>query len=257
MRWPASGPGCWGGSPPLLLTSRVRKLLRKCRIRFRMKRSRSKRRWARFALPTLRARALHPGPSHLRLFLVARDLVLLDHRQADVVEAVEQAVLAEGIDFELHYAAVRPANFLPLEIDRERRVGAALGIIEQLLEIVRRNLDRQNAVLETVIVENITERGRDHGTDAEIEQRPGRMLARGAAAEIVVRHENLGITIGRLVEHKVRVLAAVVVVALLGEQALAKSGALDGLQIIFRDDHIGVDIDHLQRRRDAFELGEF
>src|SRR5436190_11216415 len=42
MRWPASGPGCWGGSPPLLLTSRVRKLLRKCRIRFRMKRSRSR-----------------------------------------------------------------------------------------------------------------------------------------------------------------------------------------------------------------------
>src|SRR5262245_62105664 len=99
--------------------------------------------------------ALHPRPRRGSLLFVARDLVLLDHRQADVVEAVEQAVLAERIDLELHLAAVRPADFLRLEIDGERRVGAALGIVEQLLQILRRNLDRQNAVLETVVVENV------------------------------------------------------------------------------------------------------
>src|SRR5256885_5711119 len=46
----------------------------------------------------------HPRPCGGHLLLVARDLVLLDHGQADVVEAVEQAMLAERIDLELHLA---------------------------------------------------------------------------------------------------------------------------------------------------------
>src|ERR1043165_4221722 len=95
---------------------------------------------------TTAALASHPGPRGGRLLLVARDLVLLDHRETDVVEAVEQAVLAERVDLELHLAAIRSADFLGLEIDRERRVRAALGVVEQLLEILRRHLDRQNAV---------------------------------------------------------------------------------------------------------------
>src|SRR6202007_1265906 len=59
-----------------------------------------------------------------------------------------------------------------------------------------------------------------------------------------------------VVEDEIRVLAAVVLVALLGEKPLAKAGALDGLQVLFWDDHVGVDIDDLQRRRDAFQRGE-
>ena len=68
------------------------------------------------------------------------------------------------------------------------------------------------------------------------------MLARGAAAEIVAGDQNLRLAIGRLVEHEIGVLAAV--------------GALDRLQILLGDDHVGVDVDHLQRRSDAFEHGE-
>src|SRR5205823_14950118 len=49
---------------------------------------------------------LRPSPGGLRLLLEALDLVLLDHRQADVVEAVEQAMLAVGVDLELDHAAV-------------------------------------------------------------------------------------------------------------------------------------------------------
>src|SRR3954471_2584794 len=82
----------------------------------------------------------HPRPCGGHFLLIARDLVLLDHRQADVVEAVEQAMLAERIDLELHLAAVRPADFLVLEIDRERRIRAALRILEQLLQILGRDL---------------------------------------------------------------------------------------------------------------------
>lgn len=79
------------------------------------------------------------------------------------------------------------------------------------------------------------------------------MLAARSAAEIVAGDGNLGLAIGRLVQHEIRVLAAIVLVALFGEQTLAEAGALDGLEILLRDDHVSVDIDDLQRRGDAFE----
>src|SRR5207253_10353276 len=41
------------------------------------------------------------------------------------------------------------------------------------------------------------------------------------------------------------------------EQALAKARALDGLQVLLRDDHVGIDVDDLQWRRDPIQRGEF
>src|SRR3954468_12820236 len=174
------------------------------------------------------ARSSGPGAFGLCLCLVAVDRGLLFHGQADIVEAVHQAVLAERIDLELDRAAIGAADFLGAEVDAERRVGAALGVIEQLVEVGLRDSDRQDAVLEAVVVEDVAERGRDHAANAEIEQRPGRMLAAGAAAEIVAGDQDLGAAIGRLVEDEIRILAAVILVALFGEQALAETGALDG-----------------------------
>ena len=142
------------------------------------------------------------------------------------------------------------------EIDRQGRVGAAVGVVEQLVEIVLGDADRQNAVLEAVVVENIAERGRDHAADAEIEQRPGRVFAARPQPKFRPRPENPGVAVGGLVEDEIRVLAAVVLVALFGEQSLAEPGALDGLEILLRDDHVGIDIDDLQRRCDAFQRGE-
>src|SRR5439155_4889602 len=71
--------------------------------------------------------ASQPRPCRLRLLLERIDLVLLDHGQADIVEAVEQAMLAVSIDVERHHAAVGAANLLLLQIDRQRRIGPALG----------------------------------------------------------------------------------------------------------------------------------
>ena len=162
----------------------------------------------------------------------------------------------ELVEVELHRAAVRPADFLGFEVDGERGVGAARGVVHQLFQIFRADDDRQDAVLEAVVVEDVGEAGRDDAADAEIEQRPGRMLAARAAAEIVAGDEDLRLAVGRLVEHEIRVLRAVVVVAHLGEKPGAEAGALDRLQIILGDDHVGVDIDDRQGRGDAGELGE-
>ena len=109
------------------------------------------------------------------------------------------------VDLELDRCR-RPARGFPVsQIDGERGIGAALGVVEQLLQVLGRDADRQHAVLEAVVVENVAERGRDHAADAEIHQRPGRVLAR-AAAEIVAGDQDLGLAIGRLVEHEIRVL---------------------------------------------------
>src|SRR4029078_9165810 len=123
---------------------------------------------------------LEPGPRRGGFVLERVDGGLLFHGETDVVEPVQQAMLAEWIDVELDAAAVGTANLLRLEIDRERGVGAALGIVQQLLEIIRRDADRQDAVLEAVVVEDVGEARRDDAADAEIEQRPRRMLTRGA-----------------------------------------------------------------------------
>src|SRR5262249_47660911 len=158
------------------------------------------------------------------------------HREPDVVEAVDQAMLAERIDLELHLAAVRTTDLLVHEIDGQRRVGAALGVVEQLVEIFLRHADRQDTVLETVVVEDVAERSREQAAEAETEERPRRVLAARAATEIIACDQDLRIAVGRLVENEVRVLAAVILVALFREKAFAKAGALDGLQILLGDD---------------------
>src|SRR6267154_870418 len=80
---------------------------------------------------------LQPRPLGLGLRLVAVDRALLDHGEPDVVEAVEQAMLAVGVDLELDHAAVGAADFLLLEIDRERGIGAAVGVVEEFLQVLR------------------------------------------------------------------------------------------------------------------------
>src|SRR5260370_38097654 len=109
-------------------------------------------------------------------------------------------------------------------------------MIEQVFQILTRGLGGEDAVLETIVVEDIAERGRNDAGDAEILERPRRMLTGRTATEIIAGDQNLGAAIGRLVEHEVRVVAAIVAVALLREQALAEAGSLDGLEVLLWDD---------------------
>ena len=101
------------------------------------------------------------------------DVIGLFEGEPDIVEPVEQAVLAEGIDIEADRAAVGTADLLIRQVDGDGGVGAALGVVLQLLQVVGADDDRQNAVLEAVVVENVGEGRRDDAADAEVEQRPG------------------------------------------------------------------------------------
>ncbi len=99
----------------------------------------------------------------------------------------------------------------------------------QAVEFVRRHRDGQEAVLEAVLVEDVGERGGDHAADAAVEERPRRMLARGATAEIVAGDEDRRADIGRLVQREGGVGRPVGKTRDLGEQSCAEAGALDRL----------------------------
>ena len=88
-----------------------------------------------FHINGLRSR-LMPRPVRARLVFEMRDLIRLFHRKADVVETVQEAMFAMRIDVELDDTAIRAADLLRFEIDGQRRIGAALGIVHQLGEIL-------------------------------------------------------------------------------------------------------------------------
>mmetsp|Transcript_21030 Transcript_21030/g.62929 ORF Transcript_21030/g.62929 Transcript_21030/m.62929 type:complete len:464 (-) Transcript_21030:754-2145(-) len=73
-------------------------------------------------------------------------------------------------------------------------------------------------------------------------QRPRRMLARRPAPKVVARDEDRRVPVALLVEHKVGTLAAVVEIAEAMKSSGAEAAALDGLQELLGDDHVGVNI---------------
>ena len=150
-------------------------------------------------------------------------------------------------------------DFIALRIITEgvKECYATLGIIHELGEVFSRNNDRQNTVLKAIIIEDIGKARRDDAADSKIEKRPGSMFARGAATEIIFRDKYFGFAIGRLVQDELGIFGSILLVAEFGEKPAAQTGALDCFQILFRDDHVGIDIADVERRRDTGKGCEF
>mmetsp|Transcript_1008 Transcript_1008/g.1958 ORF Transcript_1008/g.1958 Transcript_1008/m.1958 type:complete len:225 (+) Transcript_1008:654-1328(+) len=166
-------------------------------------------------------------------------------------------MLTKCIDLETDRAAVRACDRLAFQVDRHNRVRPALGVIHQHVDLLLRQNDRQDAILEAVVVKNIRERRRDHAADAEVQQRPGRMFTRGSATEVVASHKDLRVAIGRLVQDEIGDLVAVIVIAHLVKQVHPKARTLDRLQELLGNDHVGIDVDQGHRRGNAGQFGEF
>jgi hypothetical protein len=101
--------------------------------------------------------AVEPGPDLRALGLVLLDLVDAGHGQANVVETVDQAVLAELLDVELaQLLAVGVADDLVDEVDFDFL--ACLGFGGDALEggLVC-DAERKHAVLEGVVEEDVAE----------------------------------------------------------------------------------------------------
>src|SRR6266404_924053 len=103
------------------------------------------------------ARIVQPGLGGLLAALEIVDRRRLLQGQADIVQAIEQAMLAERIDLEMNGAAVGALDLLLLEIDLDDGVRASARIVHQLGDDLLGHADRQDAVLEAVVVENVGE----------------------------------------------------------------------------------------------------
>ena len=100
---------------------------------------------------------------------------------------------------------------------------------------------RDQPDLQAVVAEDVGEAGRDDRLEAVVLQRPRRVLARRAGAEVRSGHEDVRALVARLVEHEVGPLPP------LGEEAGAEPGALDPLEPVGRDDLVGVDVGTVER----------
>src|SRR5690349_9044088 len=143
------------------------------------------------------------------LGLERADLVGVPQRQADLVQPVEQAMLAEWLDIEgERMRAVGGCDRLPLEIDGQRKAGRGEAGMEQAVHVALGEHDRQQAVLEAIVEEDVGERRRDERAKAIVGERPRRVLARAAAAEVAAGEQYLRAAVARLVQHEIRVLGA-------------------------------------------------
>src|SRR5262249_25217862 len=133
-------------------------------------------------------RSREPGLLRKSFRFERADLVGVLERQRNVVVAVQQAFAPERIDVEaIRVRAVRRAHRLRLEVDRQLEAGKRLDRVEEAIDFILGEHDRQQSVLETVVEEDVGKRRRDQRSESEIEQCPRRVLARAAAAEISAR----------------------------------------------------------------------
>src|SRR5690348_12447857 len=102
----------------------------------------------------------------------------------------------EGLERKADSSAIGKRERAFRHIDRERRTWMRH-------EPLRRGVlhdHRQQSVLQGVVVEDVSELGADHGTEAMVDERPRGMLTRRAAAEIAAGDEDPAADGGRLVE---------------------------------------------------------
>ena len=89
----------------------------------------------------------HGGGLGMRFF-VGGDVGLVFESEADVIEAFEEAFLAEGVDRERNAQAARVGDDLIFEIGGEFVAFLVKSFIEELIDLRVGKLDEENAVLE-------------------------------------------------------------------------------------------------------------
>src|SRR5579864_9303044 len=137
------------------------------------------------------------------LFLERRDFFFVDERQANVVKTLEQAIAAEGIDGEGTAQAAIVGDDLVFEIDGEAVALVLLRAREKLVHLLVRQRDRQNPVLEAIVVEDVGVARRENRAEAVIENGPGSVFAAGAATEIRSRKDDAGALVARSVQDEI------------------------------------------------------
>src|SRR5262245_47274482 len=98
-----------------------------------------------------------------------------------------------------------------------------LGVdfFKQLRHLFGFQRQRQHAILEAVIKEDVGEARRDDAAESIIQQRPRRVFSGRPAAEIVARQQDRSALVAWLIEEEASVASSISAVAPIGEQAFA------------------------------------
>src|SRR3954453_20309265 len=99
-------------------------------------------------------RPSEPAQLALVLLLEGGDAVGVAEGEADLVDAGDEAMLAKGIDLEPDLGPVGGADDLPPELDGDMGAGLLLDLAAELRHLLRRQDDRQEAILEAVTEED-------------------------------------------------------------------------------------------------------
>src|SRR5690606_229469 len=145
--------------------------------------------------------------------------------------------LAERVNLEGQLSAIWLDHHLPRQVNFQLIPGCGFHFLEQGRNLFFGKNNWKEAVLETIVEENVGVRRRNNRPEPVLQQRPGSMLTAGAAAEVLARQKNGGALIARLIQHEIGVqwtLAVVharltvIQIAQFIEQIGPESGALDG-----------------------------
>src|SRR6185295_17411341 len=132
---------------------------------------------------------------------------------------------------------VAEANFLLFHVHHHRGLRRPLDGALQPLQIGLRGDQAGDAQHHAVAEEDLAEGATDDGADAPAHERLRRVLARGAAAEVLAHHQDGGALVGGRVERVLGVLLAGVL-----EGVLAHALEGHGLQEAGGDDPVRVDV---------------
>src|SRR3954447_13599031 len=141
-----------------------------------------------------------PGLIYPALRLVRPNLFGVLQREADFIKPMQQAVLAKRLDVESEARARWSSYALLLEVHGQAIARHCIDLPKQLVD--RRGIEhqRKQSVLEAVVEEDIGIARRDHRAKAIVHQRPGGMLTRRAATEVLAREQDLSPRVARLMQ---------------------------------------------------------
>ncbi|MNE39609.1 hypothetical protein D3C80_1335710 [compost metagenome] len=174
-------------------------------------------------------------------------------------------MFAKRIDLETQYFAIWAGHCLRLQVDGQLVARVGFDLLEQFIDFFIAEDDRQQAVLEAVVEENVGVARRDDTAETVLFEGPWRMLTARTATEVLAGQQHAGALVTVVVQDEVRVLRALAVVLIrltdiqvtpLIEQVGAKAGALDRLEELLGNDLVGVDVGAIQRRNQAGVLGK-
>jgi hypothetical protein len=123
------------------------------------------------------ARFYEPRLLGQAFLLERRDLVLVAQRQFDVVESIQQAMLAKRRDFEWMLGPVWLHDPLAGQVDRQTVVNVCRHLVEQAIDNSLGQDDRQQTILRAIVEKNVGKARCDDGAKSELQQRPRRVLA--------------------------------------------------------------------------------